>query len=138
MLRSRSAVLLVVVGLVAVAVPVALAAHTFSSAASPATIAVTLGMPHETTLKVTPSKITASPAVFTVTNKGKLSHSFKVCTKANTGAKATATTCTGVATKKIAPGKTASLTVKFPDSGSYEYLFGTPAEAKAGTKGLSS
>jgi len=131
MLRSRLTVPLVVVGLVAVAVPVALQAQTSSS---PAKVTVTAGVPRELAFKVSPSKFTASSAMFTVTNKGKLSHSFKVCTKASTSAKANS--CTGVGTKLLAPGATATLTVKLPVSGSYEYLSGLASEAKAGMKGL--
>src|SRR5262249_58667557 len=73
-------------------------------------------------------------AVCKVTNKGKLPHSFKVCAKATTSA--TANSCTGVATKLLAPGATATLTAKLPASGSYEYLSGVVSEAKAGMKGL--
>jgi hypothetical protein len=120
----------VVVALVAAAVPAALQARSSSSAP----ISVTIGVPRELSVKVTPARITSSPAVFKVTNKGKQLHTFKVCTKPAATDKANA--CAGVATKPLAPGKTASLTVKLATSGSYEYLSGSATQAASGMKGL--
>jgi uncharacterized cupredoxin-like copper-binding protein len=129
MLRSRLILPLTVAALVAAAVPAILQARTGT-----ASITVTVGVPKELSLKVTPKKVTASPAVFNVTNKGKLPHSFKVCTKPSTTDKAN--TCTGVATKSLAPGKSQKLTVKLAKSGTYEYLSGKASEAASGMKGL--
>ena len=95
---------------------------------------MTAGAPKELAFKVSPKKITVSPAVFNVTNKGKQKHSFKVCTKPSTTD--TANSCTGVATKLLAPGASATLTVKLAESGTYEYLSGVASDAKAGMKGL--
>jgi uncharacterized cupredoxin-like copper-binding protein len=127
--RSRLILPLAAVALVAAAVPAILQARTGT-----ASITVTIGVPKELSLKVTPKKVTASPAVFNVTNKGKLAHSFKVCTKPSTTDKAN--TCTGAATKSLAPGKSQKLTVKLAASGSYEYLSGKASEAASGMKGL--
>lgn len=129
MLRSRLILPLAAVALVAAAVPAILQARTGT-----ASITVTVGVPKELSLKVMPKKVTVSPAVFNVTNKGKLPHSFKVCTKPSTTD--TANTCKGVATKSLAPGKSQKLTVKLTTSGTYEYLSGKASEAAAGAKGL--
>jgi uncharacterized cupredoxin-like copper-binding protein len=131
MRRSRLTLLLFLALLLGAAVPAALWA---SGRSSSETISVTAGLPHELSLKVSPSKVTAPTAVFMVTNKGKLGHSFKVCTKPV--ANANANTCTGHGTKVLAPGATATLTVKLATSGKYEYLSGTPSQAKSGMKGL--
>jgi hypothetical protein len=113
------------------AVPAALRARTGSSIE---TITVTVGVPHELAFTVSPSKITAPTAVFKVTNKGKLAHAFKLCTRPSTTDMANART--GVATKVLAPGETALLTVKLGGSGTYEYLSGTASQAASGMKGL--
>ena len=131
MLRSRSSLPLFVALLVGAVVPAALEA---SPGSSTGTISVTEGSPHELSFKVSPPRVTSAVAVFKVTNRGKLPHSFKVCTKPAATTKANS--CTGVATKKLAPGSTALLTVKLASSGTYEYLSGTPAQAASGMKGL--
>ena len=71
---------------------------------------------------------------FSVPNKGKLKHSFKVCTTPS--ATDAANSCKGVATKLLAPGASATLSVKLAQSGTYEYLSGVASEAKGGMKGL--
>ena len=91
-------------------------------------------MPRELAFKLSPSKITSSPAVFKVTNKGKLPHSFKVCTKPTQTDKANS--CAGVTTKLLAPGATAMLSVKLTASGKYEYLSGNARQAASGMKGI--
>jgi uncharacterized cupredoxin-like copper-binding protein len=131
MSRLRITVPFVVPLLLGAALPAGLQARPTSSAQ---TIVVTAGGPHELTFKLSPTRITAPTAVFMVTNKGKLHHSFKICTKPSTTDNANA--CTGVATKALAPGATAQVTVKLGASGTYEYLSGTPSEAASGMKGL--
>jgi uncharacterized cupredoxin-like copper-binding protein len=131
MFRPRRSLPLILILLVGAAVPTALQASLRSSTSN---VIVTAGLPKELAFKVTPSKITTATAVFKVTNKGKLPHSFKVCTKPATTAKANS--CAGVATKLLAPGATATLTVKLGSSGTYEYLSGTPSQAASGMKGL--
>ncbi len=131
MLSPRMSLPLLVALVTAAAVPAALKAH---PNASGGTITVTAGVPHELSLKVSPARITASPAVFKVTNKGKLPHSFKVCTKPSANDKANS--CSGVATKAVAPGASATLTVKLAASGKYEFLSGSATQAASGMKGL--
>jgi uncharacterized cupredoxin-like copper-binding protein len=58
--------------------------------------------------------------IFTVVNKGKISHDFKI------GGKKTA---------NLLPGKSAKLTVKFTKKGHYAYLCTLPGHAGAGMKG---
>ena len=58
--------------------------------------------------------------IFTVLNKGKISHDFKIG---------------GKKTKTLAPGKTAKLTVKFTKKGQYAFLCTLFGHAKAGMKG---
>jgi plastocyanin len=122
---------LVLAVLTAAAIPAALKGHTLASIGA---ISVAAGVPHELSFTVSPSRITFPTDVFKVTNKGKLPHSFKICTKPSTNDKANS--CVGVATKTLAPGKTASLTVKLPVSGKYEYLSGSASQAASGMKGL--
>jgi len=131
MRRYRLSLPILALALLGGAIPAALQARTITSTG---TISVTAGAPKELAFKVSPKKITVSPAVFNVTNKGKQKHSFKVCTKPSTTD--TANSCTGVATKMLAPGASATLTVKLAGSGTYEYLSGVASEAKAGMKGL--
>jgi len=128
MRRYRLILPILVLALLGAAIPAALQAR------SAGTIAVTAGVPKELAFKVSPKKITASPAVFHVTNRGKQPHSFKLCTKPS--ATDTADTCKGVATKLLAPGASQMLTVKLTESGTYEYLSGTASQARAGMKGL--
>jgi uncharacterized cupredoxin-like copper-binding protein len=131
MRRYRLSLPILALALLGAAIPAALQARTTTSTR---TISVTAGAPKELAFKVSPKKITASPAVFRVTNKGKKKHSFKVCTKPRTTD--AANSCKGVATKKLAPGASATLTVKLAQSGTYEYLSGVASEARAGMKGL--
>ena len=58
--------------------------------------------------------------IFTVINKGKISHDFKI---------------NGKKTATLAPGKTQKLTVKFAKKGQYAFLCTLFGHAKAGMKG---
>ena len=58
--------------------------------------------------------------IFTVVNKGKISHDFKIG---------------GKKTKTLLPGKSAKLTVKFAKKGQYAFLCTLFGHAKAGMKG---
>ncbi len=111
---------LALVGLVAlIALGVSVSAFGGSHAASATTVTVTAGKPAE--LKFTLSRKTVAKGVttFKVTNKGKLTHDFKIA---------------GKVTKKLAPGKTATLTVTLK-AGKYPYLCTVPGHAAAGMKG---
>ena len=131
MLRPRLILPLALVALAGATVAAAVEAARVSSVTD---VTVTAGKPHELSFTVSPALITAPTALFKVTNKGKLPHSFKVCTTAATSDKGNS--CTGVATAKLAPGQSTSLTVKLPRNGRYEYLSGVSSQAAAGMKGL--
>ena len=53
-----------------------------------------------------------------------------------TGPSPTANVCTGEATRPIRPGGSATLTVTLSKPGRYEFVSTSPAEARAGMKGL--
>jgi nitrite reductase (NO-forming) len=61
-----------------------------------------------------------SKVIFTVVNKGKVSHDFKIA---------------GKKTKSLLPGKKATLTVTFKKKGKYAYVCTLPGHAKLGMKG---
>jgi uncharacterized cupredoxin-like copper-binding protein len=122
-----------------------LAAWLFGFAAGPAAgqvkaakvtvITVTLGKPTELGIKL--SKVSAVPAgtvTFKVTNQGKITHNFKLCTSAVTSSKANS--CAGKVTKALEPGASATLTVTLKKTGKYEFLCTIPGHAGAGMKGL--
>jgi mono/diheme cytochrome c family protein len=58
--------------------------------------------------------------VFTVVNKGKIAHDFKIA---------------GKKTKTLAPGQRTKLTVKFPKKGVIAYICTLPGHAQGGMKG---
>ncbi len=62
----------------------------------------------------------AGTVIFTVVNKGKISHDFKIA---------------GKKTKTLNPGQSTTLTVKFTKKGHYAYLCTIPGHAAAGMKG---
>ena len=73
--------------------------------------------------KFTLSKRTAptGTVIFTVTNKGKLSHDFKIA---------------GKKTPLLAPGRSATLRVTFSKTGRYPYLATVSGQASHGMKGV--
>jgi uncharacterized cupredoxin-like copper-binding protein len=98
-------------------------------------ITVTAGKPSELAFKLSKtSSIPSGTVTFKVTNKGKIVHDFKVCTRPVTST--AANSCTGKVTRRIAPGKSASLTVLLSKKGKYEFLCTVPGHATAGMKGL--
>jgi cytochrome c6 len=104
------------------------------SAAKVTVINVTVGKPSELAFTLSKfSMVTVGPVTFKVTNKGALTHDFKVCTKAVTAS--TASTCLGKGTKMLKTGQSQSLTLTFK-KGKYEYLCTVPGHAAAGMKGL--
>jgi cytochrome c6 len=58
--------------------------------------------------------------IFTVVNKGKVAHDFKIA---------------GKKTKRLAPGEKAKLTVEFKKNGRFSYICTVPGHAAAGMKG---
>ena len=110
-------------GLIAIGASIAVAltvALPVAAAASKATVVnVTAGKPSE--LKFTLSKKSSAKGVvtFKVTNRGALEHDFKIA---------------GKVTKKLKPGKTATLTVTLK-AGKFPYLCTLPGHAAAGMRG---
>jgi plastocyanin len=66
-------------------------------------------------------RVPVGPVIFTVTNKGKVSHDFKIG---------------GQRTALLLPGRSATLRVTFSKSGRYPYLSTVSGEAAAGMKGF--
>jgi uncharacterized cupredoxin-like copper-binding protein len=102
------------------------------AAAGATVINVTLGKPSELRMKLSSGSVPIGKVTFKVTNRGKKSHAFKVCS--GTTLSTVANTCLGTATKLIKPGGSASLTVTLT-LGIHEYLSSVVSEAKAGMKG---
>ena len=106
-----------------------------SSAGRVTTVTVTAGKPSELSFKLSKSSnVTPGLIIFKVTNAGKLTHDFKICTRPATST--SANSCTGKVTKRLKPGQStlmAALTLK---KGQYEYLCTVPGHAGAGMKGL--
>jgi uncharacterized cupredoxin-like copper-binding protein len=95
-------------------------------------VTVTAGKPTEFRFKLSTTAIKSRTVTFKVANTGSLPHDFKVCASPTGG---TANTCTGKATKLVTPGSSATLTVTFAKSGTYEYLCTVSGHAAAGMKG---
>jgi len=91
-----------------------------ATAAATTTVKVTAGQPSEFHFQLSTSSVTPGKVVFDVTNKGTISHDFKI---------------DGKQTPLIAPGKSAKLTVAFTKAGKYPYLCTVPGHAAAGMKG---
>jgi uncharacterized cupredoxin-like copper-binding protein len=105
----------VVVAALAVAIP-ALASPAHTARASATAVKVTAT---EFKFALSTKTAKAGSVVFTVTNKGKLAHDFKI------GGKKTA---------MLAPGKSAKLTVTLK-AGKFPYICTVPGHAAAGMKG---
>jgi uncharacterized cupredoxin-like copper-binding protein len=86
-------------------------------AAKKATITVTAS---EFKFKLSKTSAPKGSVTFKVVNKGKAPHDFKI---------------NGKKTPTIAPGKSASLSVKFAKAGKFAYLCTVPGHAAAGMKG---
>jgi uncharacterized cupredoxin-like copper-binding protein len=112
---SALAVVIAVVALVA-----AVSAFGRPAAVPKTTVTVTAGKPSE--FKFTLNKKTAKKGtvVFKVTNKGAISHDFKIA---------------GKKTKSLAVGKAGTLTVAFKKAGKYAFLCTLPGHAAGGMKG---
>lgn len=112
---------LVVVGAVAaltLAVSGALAAQAQQTAT---TVAVSAGKPSEFKFTLSKKTVKKGVVVFKVTNRGMISHDFKIA---------------GKKTKSLAKGKTQTLRVTFRKAGKYKYLCTLPGHATAGMKGV--
>jgi uncharacterized cupredoxin-like copper-binding protein len=85
--------------------------------AAKATITVTAT---EFKFKLSKTSAPKGSVTFRLVNKGQTIHDFKI---------------NGKKTPQIAPGKSATLTVKFAKAGKYPYLCTVPGHAAAGMKG---
>ncbi len=114
----RSRMLLFALTLVVAAVGgVATAFAKTSAAPKPQTVTVTMT---EFKFKLSKTKINTGTVVFTVVNRGKIAHDFKI---------------NGKKTPVIKPGKKATLKVVFKKKGTYAYVCDLPGHASAGMKG---
>ena len=106
---------------VAAALVVAVAAMAAPSrTASVSTDAVTAGKPSELKFTLAKKTVPRGTVTFKVTNKGSLTHDFKI---------------KGKKTVRLGPGKTATLKVLFPKPGKFAYLCTEPGHAAGGMKG---
>jgi nitrite reductase (NO-forming) len=71
--------------------------------------------------KLSRTSVPVGTVIFTVVNKGKIAHDFKI---------------NGKKTPLIKPGKKATLTVVFKKAGKFAYLCTVPGHAAAGMKGV--
>ena len=113
----KGSVLVVLVALVSLVV--SMSAFGGSEAATATTVAVTAGKPTEFKFTLSKKAIPSGLTTFNVTNKGKLSHDFKIAGKK-------------IATIKA--GKTATLKVTLK-KGKFPFLCTLPSHAAAGMKG---
>jgi uncharacterized cupredoxin-like copper-binding protein len=104
--KRRLLVVALVIGAIAVAVPIALAAN----------VGVT---GKEFKFSLTTKTVRHGKVTFRFTNKGRLKHDFKIA---------------GKKTSLIKPGKSATLTVSLK-KGKYTYICTVPGHAAAGMKG---
>ncbi len=118
MLRSSSLspvrLSLLVAALVAASALAAPALASRSHATAKVTVTAT-----EFKFVLSPKTVAHGTVTFTIVNKGKLAHDFKIA---------------GKVTPQIQPGKTAKLTVTLK-AGKYPYLCTVPGHAAAGMKG---
>jgi uncharacterized cupredoxin-like copper-binding protein len=81
---------------------------------------VTAGKPSELRFTLSKRSVPKGSVSFTVTNRGKLKHDFKIA---------------GKKTPILASGKRATLTVTFKRAGRFPYLCTVPGHAAGGMKG---
>jgi len=108
-----------VVLLALVSLVVSMSAFGGSDAATATTVTVTAGKPSEFRFTLSKKAIAGGVTTFKVTNKGKLSHDFKIA---------------GKKTVSIKAGKTATLKVTLK-KGKFAFLCTLPSHAPAGMKG---
>jgi len=89
------------------------------SAPNATTVTVTAGKPSELRFTLSKKSVAAGAVTFKVTNKGTSTHDFKIA---------------GKTTKKLAPGKSATLKVTLK-KGKAAFLCTLPGHAAAGMKG---
>jgi uncharacterized cupredoxin-like copper-binding protein len=115
--RVGALVACAVAGLVAAAFALGEPLRTQNAAATVTTVTVTAT---EFKFKLSRTSVPLGKVVFTVVNKGKIGHDFKIA---------------GKKTAMIAPGKKATLTVVFTKKGKLAYICTLTGHAAAGMKG---
>ncbi len=90
-------------------------------AKKPTTVTVTAGKPTELKFTLSKKSVAKGKVVFKITNRGALSHDFKIA---------------GKKTKLIPSGKSAVLGIVFTKPGKYVYMCTVPGHAAAGMKGV--
>jgi uncharacterized cupredoxin-like copper-binding protein len=128
--RVRTSFVGVAVLVAALAWTIAASAH--SGTAKATVVTVTAGKPTEFGFQLSTKSIKTGAVTFKVVNKGKIAHTFKVCSSSKGGS---ANSCTGKVTAGINPGKSATLKITFSKKGTYEYLCTEPGHAAGGMKG---
>lgn len=119
-MRRRWVAVGAAVASLALAAPLAvLAAETGTTAAQATTITVTAGKPTEFHFTLSKKSTPKGSVTFKITNKGKLSHDFKIA---------------GKRSPMVKPGKTATLKVTLKP-GKIKYECTVPGHAAAGMKG---
>ena len=108
---------IVAIALLAMAVS-ALGAGALTSAAN---VSVTAGKPTEFKFTLSKKTVPKGAVAFKVTNRGTVSHDFRIA---------------GKKTKQLRPGKTATLSVVIRKAGKYAYLCTLPGHAQGGMKGV--
>ncbi len=86
-----------------------------------ATVAVTAGKPSEFAFTLSKKVVPKGVVTFTVSNKGMITHDFKIA---------------GRKTPSLAKGKTGTVKVTFTKAGKYAFLCTLPSHASAGMKGV--
>lgn len=119
-MRRRWVAVGAAVASLALAAPLAvLAAETGTTAAQATTITVTAGKPTEFHFTLSKKSTPKGSVTFKITNKGKLSHDFKIA---------------GKRSPMVKPGRTATLKVTLKP-GKIKYECTVPGHAAAGMKG---
>lgn len=116
----KGSALVVLVALVALAAAVSAFGGSAQQTAT-TTVAVTAGKPSEFRFTLSKRTILKGTAIFKVTNRGTISHDFKIA---------------GKKTPSLGAGKASTLRVIFRKAGRYPYLCTLPGHAAAGMKGV--
>jgi uncharacterized cupredoxin-like copper-binding protein len=109
-----------VVGAVATAVCALALASLAVAVPHATTVTVTAGKPAELGYTLSKRTVSKGAVTFSVTNRGKLQHDFKIA---------------GKKTARLSAGKKATLKVTFTKAGRYPYLCTVPGHAAGGMKG---
>ncbi len=109
-----------IVVIAAVALVAAVSAFGGSRTASATTVGITAGKPSEFHFTLSKKTIVKGVTTFKVTNKGTISHDFKIA---------------GKKTASIKAGKAATLKITFKKAGKFPYLCTLPGHAAGGMKG---